>query len=532
MKVVVALSFPQSSAPLSAKTALLSPPSLFFTGLGSRGRVVIAMARRDFAAAAAAAASPKREEAAATPISSRPPASLEPSPAFSASTPTSWAPLAGLAADELDLDFTLPTGQSFRWRRTAPAVYTGVVGRRVVQVSQREAHLLLAASSAPASSCAAAAAAFRVLVDEEGAAAKPPALSPEQQLADYFNADVSLSPLAAAWAAADPRWAAAAAVVRGARVLRQPPLECLLSFVCSSNNSISRITGMVEHLARRYGTLLASAEEVGELLREEEEEEEEEATAAAAKKKKQGGGGAGAAPPATPAKKPFAALSRSGAPPAPRAAFYSFPTLEQLSGRVTEQELREAGFGYRARYIVGTIEALSALAEARRRGGGEGKRGKSSGVGDDGDGGDFLLSLRRAPEEEALRELAKLPGVGPKVAACVALFSLDKHAVVPVGEFFFFGGGRVPLFLHFFCSLYFPAGPPPPPPLPSLAHPMLPLPHHHHTTTTKKKKKRKRKRKRKRKQTRTSGSSLAATTSPRSGTSPSAPPPEIWSPPL
>jgi N-glycosylase/DNA lyase len=525
MKVVVALSFPQSSAPLSAKTALLPPPSLFFTGLGSRGRVVIAMARRDFAAAAAAAASPKREEAAATPISSRPPASLEPSPAFSASTPTSWAPLAGLAADELDLDFTLPTGQSFRWRRTAPAVYTGVVGRRVVQVSQREAHLLLAASSAPASSCAAAAAAFRVLVDEEGAAAKPPALSPEQQLADYFNADVSLSPLAAAWAAADPRWAAAAAVVRGARVLRQPPLECLLSFVCSSNNSISRITGMVEHLARRYGTLLASAEEVGELLKE-EEEEEEEATAAATKKKKRGGGGAGAAPPATPAKKPFAALSRSGAPPAPRAAFYSFPTLEQLSGRVTEQELREAGFGYRARYIVGTIEALSALAEARRRGGGEGKRGKSSGVGDDGDGGDFLLSLRKFPEEEALRELAKLPGVGPKVAACVALFSLDKHAVVPVGEFFFFWWFFFPSFSSFFLLTLFSCGTSSPPPfLLSRIQCFLSL-----TTTTPPP--HTQKKKRKRKQTRTSGSSLAATTSPRSGTSPSAPPPEIWSPPL
>ena len=220
---------------------------------------------------------------------------------------------------------------------------------------------------------------------------------------------------------------------------------------------------MVEHLARRYGTLLASAEEVGELLRE-EEEEEEEAAAVAATEEEAGRGRSGSSSPATPAKKPFAALSRSGAPPAPRAAFYSFPTLEQLSGRVTEQELREAGFGYRARYIVGTIEALSALAEARRRGGGEGKSGKSSGFGDDGDGGDFLLSLRKSPEEEALRELAKLPGVGPKVAACVALFSLDKHAVVPVGEFFFFWWVFFPsLFFIFFAHFIFLRDPSPPP---------------------------------------------------------------------
>ena len=33
---------------------------------------------------------------------------------------------------ELRLEFTLPTGQSFRWRRTGPQEYTGVVQQRVV----------------------------------------------------------------------------------------------------------------------------------------------------------------------------------------------------------------------------------------------------------------------------------------------------------------------------------------------------------------------------------------------------------------
>lgn len=33
---------------------------------------------------------------------------------------------------ELTLDFTLPTGQSFRWRRTGEAEFTGVVDNRVV----------------------------------------------------------------------------------------------------------------------------------------------------------------------------------------------------------------------------------------------------------------------------------------------------------------------------------------------------------------------------------------------------------------
>jgi 3-methyladenine DNA glycosylase/8-oxoguanine DNA glycosylase len=39
-------------------------------------------------------------------------------------------------------------------------------------------------------------------------------------------------------------------------VLRQDPLECAFEFICSSNNHISRIHGMVETLCRTYGTRL------------------------------------------------------------------------------------------------------------------------------------------------------------------------------------------------------------------------------------------------------------------------------------
>ena len=40
--------------------------------------------------------------------------------------------LLGTPREELRLEFTLPTGQSFRWRETGPDEYTGVVGQRVV----------------------------------------------------------------------------------------------------------------------------------------------------------------------------------------------------------------------------------------------------------------------------------------------------------------------------------------------------------------------------------------------------------------
>lgn len=65
---------------------------------------------------------------------------------------------------------------------------------------------------------------------------------------------------------------------------------------------------------------------------------------------------------------------------------------------------------HRARFIVGSIQQLL-----------QPDKGEA-----------WLHSLRDAPYEEALQALQILPGVGPKVAACVCLFSLDKHQAVPV----------------------------------------------------------------------------------------------------
>lgn len=65
----------------------------------------------------------------------------------------------------------------------------------------------------------------------------------------------------------------------------------------------------------------------------------------------------------------------------------------------------------RAKYIIGTVDALQS---------------KSSG------GVQWLGALRTLDLEEAVDAVATLPGVGPKVAACIALFSLDKHHAIPV----------------------------------------------------------------------------------------------------
>ncbi|KAE8727856.1 N-glycosylase/DNA lyase OGG1 [Hibiscus syriacus] len=116
--------------------------------------------------------------------------------------------------------------------------------------------------------------------------------------------------------------------LKGARVLRQDPLECLVQFLCSSNNNIGRITKMVDFISS-LGTHLGSV------------------------------GGF---------------------------EFHEFPSLERLSV-VSEEELRQAGFGYRAKYVTGTGQLML-----------------------------YVLYLESVP----------------KVAACIALFSLDQHHAIPV----------------------------------------------------------------------------------------------------
>lgn len=96
--------------------------------------------------------------------------------------------------------------------------------------------------------------------------------------------------------------------------------------------------------------------------------------------------------------------------PQQQLAFYAFPTLEQLSA-ATEQALRADGFGYRAKFIVGSVQQLLEKPEG---------------------GSAWLLSLRSKPYPEAHEALCTLPGIGPKVAACICLFSLNKHDAIPV----------------------------------------------------------------------------------------------------
>ncbi|GBB87120.1 hypothetical protein RclHR1_13570010 [Rhizophagus clarus] len=91
--------------------------------------------------------------------------------------------------------------------------------------------------------------------------------------------------------------------------------------------------------------------------------------------------------------------------------YFDFPTLEKLTSPNVENELRRLGFGYRAKYIVQTAKYICENFP---------------------DGNVWLYNLRNLDYKEAHAALLKLSGVGPKVADCVCLMSLNKHNAIPV----------------------------------------------------------------------------------------------------
>lgn len=173
----------------------------------------------------------------------------------------------------------------------------------------------------------------------------------QQFLKDYFQMHINVTKLYNNWSKNDVVFKNLQTPFHGIRILRQDPVENLFSFICSQNNNIVRITQLVEKLCTNYGSLVVEFE----------------------------------------GKK-----------------YFTFPDVDALSKPEVEQELRQLGFGYRAKFIQRTAETITK---------------KPNG---------WLMDLRTKPYEEAHASLCSLYGVGPKVADCVCLMSLDKHNAIPV----------------------------------------------------------------------------------------------------
>lgn len=196
------------------------------------------------------------------------------------------------------------------------------------------------------------------------------------------HSDKLLSRLYADWSRdGTERFKFLANIYPGVRLLRSEPFECLFSFICSSNNNITRITKMLRTLRRHFGEKMdVPKEKLVEL---------------------------GLLTPST--LKDGDGVVGDGVLPS-TCDFYIFPTLESLL-KVREDELRSLGFGYRAKYIVETSKTLHSKG-----------------------GPNYLYNLRNFQQSSRLKVrtcLEEFQGIGPKVASCIALFSLDRFEEVP-----------------------------------------------------------------------------------------------------
>lgn len=231
-----------------------------------------------------------------------------------------------LTKKELNLKTTLLNGQCFFWKQETPNLFSGVFGKHHIFFRENEEGIIQY-SEYPEN---------KNLLNE---------------LYDFFQLEVDMQKLIEYWSNQDDYFKKIAERITGLRILKQDPFECLISFLCSQNNNIIRITQMLMSLKEKYGDFIVERE----------------------------------------GKKHF-----------------SFPSLQTLE-KVSEQDLRNMGFGYRADYIVESVKAI------KEKGGVK-----------------WLNELRGKDHEEIREELMSLKGIGMKVADCIALFSLDCKECIPV----------------------------------------------------------------------------------------------------
>jgi N-glycosylase/DNA lyase len=253
---------------------------------------------------------------------------------MSASTDCKQWVLLEISAEELRCSTCLNNGQCFQWKPIKTNEWIGAIDQTIVVLQELENDTAYC---------------LPTVKNEDNAKWK----QMHQRLHDYFNIHLgSVQQHIQEWSRLDPYFAKRASCFTGLRLLCLDPLECLLSFICSSNNHISRIHKMVDSLRKEYGTYLGTVE---------------------------------------------------------NQPIYSFPSFQQLK-QVTEEKLRQLGFGYRASYLVKTIQQLKQL-------GGE----------------SYLINLKKNPSsDEKVAALQEFYGVGKKVAELTCLQSLGGYDCIPV----------------------------------------------------------------------------------------------------
>ncbi|KAJ5100255.1 8-oxoguanine DNA glycosylase N-terminal [Penicillium angulare] len=280
-----------------------------------------------------------------------------------------------VSLSELCINTTLRCGQSFRWQNLPEKEeWRCVLYGRLISLKQDSSTLYYRTYQSQSASLPTPPASeipSRAQSDTETADSKDDHTL--RIIKHYLNLSSNLNDLYEQWSAQDPNFKKKAAQFTGIRILRQDAWEALVSFICSSNNNISRISQMVEKLCLNYGPFVATVE------------------------------------------------GRS---------YHDFPTPEALAGKDVEGNLRSLGFGYRAKYLYQTAIMVS---KEREKGWLDNLcNPESPSFGAEAKPGDEMKPEGRQGYREAHESLLELQGVGPKVADCVCLMGLGWGESVPV----------------------------------------------------------------------------------------------------
>lgn len=254
-----------------------------------------------------------------------------------------------------------------RWRRSAEGVWSAALHGRILSLRQDSQYLHYRATYPPITTAL-----------PTPPPSNAPSVAPEEDdtltlVNHYFNLSPNLGHLYEQWAASDSNFRKRAPKFTGIRILRQDAWEALIGFICSSNNNISRISGMVHNLCLHYGPLIGHIDEV---------------------------------------------------------PYHDFPTPAALSGPDVEAHLMKLGFGYRAKYIAKTARIVSEDKGLKWLEDLSNPEYPQFGV-EEKPAGEMLEGGREG-YRKAHEELLALHGVGPKVADCVCLFGLGWSESVPV----------------------------------------------------------------------------------------------------
>jgi N-glycosylase/DNA lyase len=225
-----------------------------------------------------------------------------------------------------DLDFTLDSGQCFRWNKIGDWWY-GIVNGNVWKCWIDNDILLVDVFNQPNS-----------LSDN----------LLKRNIIHYFNLDKNYISILDS-IRKDVTMEKVLKEFSGLRVLNQDPYETFLSYILTANNNVTRVKGMIERLSKNFGKKLETKD----------------------------------------------------------GDFFTFPSLTSLQS-VSEEDFRQLGFGFRAKYFKFAVDELVGNAH----------------------GNSLLKFLQNSAVDKFV--LTNFYGVGEKIADCTRVYSLEKNEVVPV----------------------------------------------------------------------------------------------------